>query len=92
MSKPNAPKPSPDVVTRRVEDRVVLFQISRSQTFALSETGARLWELLSEGKNESEALKHMVAEFDVPEEDLRIEAREFLDSLEREGLLVRSDT
>jgi PqqD family protein of HPr-rel-A system len=92
MPQPSAPKPSPDVVARRVEDRVVLFQISRSQTFALNETGARLWELISEGKDESEALTQMTAEFDVPEEELRHEAREFLDSLEREGLLVRSAT
>jgi PqqD family protein of HPr-rel-A system len=92
MPQPSVPKPNPDVVTRRVEDRVVLFHIGRSQTFALNETGARLWELLSEGKNETEALARMIAEFDVQEAELRREVREFLDSLEREGLVLRSVT
>jgi hypothetical protein len=83
-------KPHPDVVARHVEDRVVLFHLGRSQTFSLSETGARLWELLSEGHDDSEMLRRMIKEFNVSEAELRREAREFLRLLEREGLVVKA--
>ena len=90
MSELRGLKPHPDVVARRVEDRVVLFHLGRSQTFVLSETGARLWELLSEGHDESAALARMIEEFDVSEQELRREAREFLLLLMREGLVVKA--
>jgi hypothetical protein len=84
--------PHPDVVVRRVEERAVLFHLSRGQTFALNETGARFWELLSEGHGESAALARMIEEFDVAEEELSREVHDFLALLEREGLVVRADT
>ena len=67
----------------------MLFHLGRSQAFALNETGARLWELLAEGHDESGAIARMIEEFDVPEQELRREARDFLVLLEREGLLVK---
>jgi coenzyme PQQ synthesis protein D (PqqD) len=84
-------KPHPDVVVRRVEDRAVLFHLSRGQTFALNETGARFWDLLSEGHGESAALARMLEEFDVAEKELNREVHEFLELLEQEGLVVRAD-
>jgi len=48
------PIPHPDVVARQVGDDVVLVHLDTSQIFALNATGARFWELLSDGKSRVE--------------------------------------
>ena len=80
-------RPHPDVLTRRVGEEVVLVHMGRNDIFALNRTGARLWELLSEGRSRSEAVERLKGEFDASEEAVEREADRFMDLLEREGLL-----
>ncbi len=40
---------NPDVLFKRVDEELVLVKIASNEIFALNETGARLWELISEG-------------------------------------------
>jgi hypothetical protein len=39
-------RPEDDVVSRRLEDEVVLVHLRTNRIYKLNETGARLWELL----------------------------------------------
>jgi len=80
-------RPDPDVVARRIQDEVLLVQMGSNQVYSLNRTGARLWELIAEGRSPLEASERMLEEFDVPEAELRAEMDSFLALLLREELL-----
>jgi hypothetical protein len=77
----------PDVLARKVGDEIVLVHMGRNEIFSLNRTGARLWELLSEGRTRSEAVEQLTTEFDVSQETVEQEADRLIAMLEREGLL-----
>jgi hypothetical protein len=74
---------------RKVEDEFVLVHMARNQIFALNRTGARLWELLDEGRSRAEAIEQLAREFDVAPELVELETKKLLERLLREGLLER---
>jgi hypothetical protein len=80
--------PAPDVLSRRVADETVLVDLATNRIFSLNATGARLWELLSDGIQPSEARETLLAEFDVAEEELAAEIESFCALLEREQLVA----
>jgi hypothetical protein len=82
-------RPSPDVLMRKVEDEFVLVHMARNQIFALNRTGARLWELLGEGRSRAEAIEQLAREFDVEAETVERETERLLRQLVQEGLLER---
>jgi hypothetical protein len=79
-------RPHPDVLARRVGEELVLVHMARNEIFSLNQTGARLWELLSEGRTRSEAVEQLETEFDASAEMVEQEADRFMALLEREGL------
>jgi hypothetical protein len=80
-------RPHPDVLARRVGDELVLVHMGRNEIFALNTTGARLWELLSEGRTRSAAVEQLMSEFDASAETVEREADRLMALLEREGLV-----
>jgi hypothetical protein len=60
--------------------------MGRNEIFSLNVTGARLWELLAEGRSHAEAIDCLQAEFDVSPEAARDEAEQLVATLVREGL------
>ena len=78
---------NPDVVYRRLGDEVVLVHLRTNQIFALNETGARFWELLSAGRDRDEIETVLLAEFDVSAADLAHEIDELLAALSREDIV-----
>ncbi len=83
-------RPSPDVVSRRLDDEVVLVHLRTNHIYSLNQTGARLWELLQTGDDRERIERRMLEEFEVEAADLRREIEELLASLEAEQL-VRAD-
>jgi hypothetical protein len=81
-------KPHPDVVFRRLEDRMVLVHMGTNQVFELNSTGARIWELLEEGVEGDELLAALTEEFDVDGDQLRGEVDTILGELFFEGLVT----
>ena len=59
-----------------------------NRIFELNETGARIWELLSEGIDQQTLLNRLVEEFDVDSERAAKEVAAVLDQLGREGLVT----
>ncbi len=88
------PKPSPDVVSRRLGDSAVLIRLSTNRIFELNATGARLWDLLQQpfdrdGLVDMDGLVAVLSrEFDGPEDTIRADAEALLRSLTVEGLVV----
>lgn len=86
----DALEPHPDVFTRRIGDELVLVQLERSEIFSLNSTGARLWELLTQGFSPMTATARLVAEYDVDEAEVQTEVYALVSRLEDEGLLRSS--
>ena len=83
MCQMTLPRPNPDVVHQRVGEEVVLVHLKTNQIYALNETGARFWELLSEGITRPEIESRLLDEFDVEPEELAHEIDALLADLER---------
>jgi hypothetical protein len=81
------PLPSPDVASRRLGDEVVLVHLKTNRIFSLSPTGARVWELLSDGKSRSEIEAALLCEYDVSQNIVSAEIDSLVTMLEVEGLV-----
>ena len=81
------PSPSPDVASRRLGDEVVLVNLKTNRIFSLSPTGARFWELLSDGKTRPEIEVELLEEYDVSREEVTAEIDALVTALLVEGLV-----
>jgi len=81
------PAPSPDVVSRKLDDNAVLVQLQTNRIYALNDTGARFWELLVEGKSRGEIEATLQHEYDVPAEQVASEIDRLVGELQRERIL-----
>jgi hypothetical protein len=79
--------PKPDVVSRRLGDEIVLVHLKTNRIFSLSPTGARFWELLSDGRTRSEIEAELLREYDVSAEEVSAEIDALVWTLEAEQLL-----
>jgi hypothetical protein len=84
---PSSIRPSPDAVTTRVGDEVVLVHLKTERMHVLNSTGARLWDLLCAGRDWSDIRGVMMREFDVTPDQLDGETEDLLRSLKEEQLI-----
>ncbi len=80
--------PNPDVVFKRLEDRMVLVHLATNQIFELNHTGARVWELLREGITGDALVDRLAAEFEVDASTLRTEIEALLSELADQNLVA----
>lgn len=90
MALPPSPlsalQPNPSVVSRRVGDGTVLVHLSTNRIFELNETGARIWELLTEGcQTVAETIS---AEFQIDRAAAAQAVDRLIEQLRAEGLLA----
>ena len=64
-----------------VGDELVMMSAESGYYIALTEVGARIWELIAEPMQLDDLCAQLGREFDVPPEMCRAEVRAFLDSL-----------
>ena len=81
------PAPSPDVASRRLGDEVVLVHLETNRIFSLSPTGARFWELLSDGKTRPEIEAELLLEYEVSHDVVSTEIDSLIAMLRAEGLV-----
>ena len=81
------PVPSPDVASRRLGDEVVLVHLKTNRIFSLSPTGARFWELLSDGRTRPEIEAELLDEYDVSREEVSAEIDSLVRMLQTEDLV-----
>ena len=65
---------SPNVVSRAVGDETVILDLESGTYFGLDSIGARVWQMMEEGKTLSEICDVMVDEYDVSRETLEQDA------------------
>jgi hypothetical protein len=78
-------------VSRRLGDEVVLVHLQTNRIFALSPTGARFWELLSDGKSRPEIEAQLLREYDVSPEAVAAEIDSLVRVLEEERLVGEAE-
>jgi Coenzyme PQQ synthesis protein D (PqqD) len=81
------PTPNPDVVSRRLGAEVVLVHLKTNRIFSLSPTGARFWELLSDGTSRPEIEAQLLKEYDASRDQVSAEIDSLLEMLQAEGLV-----
>jgi hypothetical protein len=78
------------VVYKMVGEEMVLLDFERGLYYGLNPAGARVWELLAEGKTADEIISTLTDEFDAQETDVKGDVIALMDDLAANGLLVRS--
>jgi hypothetical protein len=75
------------VVYKKVGEEMVLLDFDRGVYYGLNPVGARVWELLAEGKTSEEILDHLTEEFEVARTDVTRDVAELMDNLQTNGLV-----
>jgi len=81
-------RPHPDVVGRRTDQAVVLVHVSANQIFELNETGARIWELISQGQSSTDVVHALTHEFEISEARAHEQLTALVQALNAAGLLA----
>lgn len=86
-------KLNPELIHRNIIGEDIFIPIGqtaleRNGVFVMSPVGARIWELLSQGKYTSELIPLLLEEYEVEPEVLKADVAEFLAELSRLGLLL----
>ena len=82
-------RPSPEVISKRLDEATVLVHIPTNRIFELNETGTRVWELLGQGVDTNTIIGFLVEEFDVDKARASNEVNDLLIQLRTKDLLVR---
>jgi Coenzyme PQQ synthesis protein D (PqqD) len=81
---------SPTVMSRRVNDEVVLIDVESEGYFGLNRVGAEIWVGLSAGAELSDIVDTIVERFHVSEGDSKADVWRLVAELEAAGLVKRS--
>jgi hypothetical protein len=77
----------PQVMTRTVGEEVVMLDLAGGTYFGLDPIGARIWELMADGKTLGEIRDQMLAEYEVTPEELERDILRLADELNGQGLI-----
>ncbi len=91
MSQERPPFRIPEhVLSRRLDDEMVLLNLDSGEYFGLNDTGTRVWELLSGGCSRQEVVERLAREFEVAAEAASGHVEALCDELLEAGLLASS--
>jgi hypothetical protein len=79
---------SPSVVFKRVGDEAVLLDFERGVYYGLDEVGARVWELIADGRSIDAVAQVMTEEYEVAFDDVRRDVETLIVELEKNGLVT----
>ncbi len=82
---------APEVLFQEVNGEIVLLDLQAETYFGLNETGARVWQLLQDGKAGDQLLDQMLEEFEIDRPQLEADVTELIAQLSEAGLIVRKD-
>ena len=76
-----------DVVTRRLDDELVLLNLDSEAYYGLDEVGTRMWEVLSSSPSVEAAFEQLLSEYDVDSVKLRADLEKLVNQLVENGLV-----
>lgn len=86
-------KLNPELIHRNIIGEDIFIPIGKTAlekngVFVMSPVGARIWELLSEGRDTDELVPLLLEEYEVEPQVLQADVEEFLAQLSQLGLLL----
>jgi Coenzyme PQQ synthesis protein D (PqqD) len=78
---------SAEVVTRRLDDELVLLNLLTENYFGLDAVGTRMWEVLASAPSVQAAFDQLLSEYDVEAARLRRDLEKLLSRLVEHGLI-----
>ncbi len=77
------------VIAKQVGTEMVLLDYDRGIYYGLNPAGARVWQLLSEGKETAAIVDALAQEYDAERATIEADVAALLQDLESRGLLLR---
>ena len=77
-----------EVLARQVGGETVMLDLAKGTYFGLDPIGARMWQLLAEGKTLVEVCDAIVEEYEVSRDAVERDLLALLDDLKAHGLIV----
>ena len=81
---------SPNAMARQVGDEIVILHPGSGTYFGLDAVGARIWQLIGEGKSLNEICEVVLDEYDVSRGDLERDVGGLIEDLVAEDLVSTS--
>ncbi|MGE5155684.1 MAG: PqqD family protein [Bdellovibrio bacteriovorus] len=78
----------PEVMARTVGDEAVILDLASGTYYGLDPVGARIWELLGEGKTLGEVCDRLLEEYEVTREELERDTLRLAQELLDQGLIA----
>lgn len=78
----------PHVMARQVGEESVMLDLANGMYFGLDPVGARIWQLLQEGKTIAETCDAMMLEYEVSRERIEGDVAALVDQLVANGLIA----
>jgi hypothetical protein len=78
----------PEVMARQVGDETVILNLANGTYFGLDPTGARIWQLLSEGKGLAYVCAALLDEYEISPNKLEADIDRLLGELSANGLVT----
>jgi hypothetical protein len=79
---------STEVLSQEVSGEMVLLDLKSEEYLGLNEVGARIWQLLQDGKDLKEISDILIDEYDVSKEELDGDINRLVVELQDAGLVV----
>ena len=80
-------QPKEEVISKKLDDEIVLVDLETESIYSLNETGARFWELMGEKKSIDQIIIELQDEYEITEEELQIELETIICQLLEQGLI-----
>lgn len=81
-------KPSANVAWRRVQEEIIVLDLTSSLYYTLNETAAFVWERLEAGDDVAKAAERLGAEYGRDASDVRGDVDDIVDSLRKQKLIA----
>jgi Coenzyme PQQ synthesis protein D (PqqD). len=75
------------VMARQVGEETVILDLANGTYFGLNPVGARIWQLMGEGKTLAEICETMLAEYDVSRENIERDVLKLAEDLSMKQLI-----
>lgn len=80
---------NPDLIGATIDDELVMMSVDHGQYYGLGGVGPRVWELIEEPRSFEELIDQILEEFEVSREVCENDMVEFLQQMEKLGLVER---
>lgn len=84
------PKASEDVVFKKNNEKIVLFDARSGKLFELNETSACIWKLCNGKNTEDDIISILAKEFNKDKDEIQGDIKEFLEEMYTRGFLNKS--